>query len=137
MDSAILVMLGAVFFVAILLLVIIATTRKAPAGINIEEFRAKWLKIESNLGNDEPSCHLTVINADKLLDHALKARGFKGETMGERLKSVSKQLRHRNAVWEAHKLRNRIVHEEVRLTRAEARRALAAFKSGLRDVGAI
>ncbi len=137
MDSALLIMLAAVLFVAILLLVIIATTRKAPTGINIEEFRAKWLQIENKLGNDEPSCHLAVINADKLLDQALKARGFKGETMGERLKNVSKQLRHRNAVWEAHKLRNRIVHEEVRLTRTDARRALAAFKTALRDVGAI
>ncbi len=137
MDSAILIMLGAVAFVAILLLVIIATTRKAPAGINVEDFRAKWLKIENELGEDEPSCHLAVINADKLLDQALKAKGTKGDTMGERLKNVTSQLRHRNAVWEAHKLRNRIVHEEVRLTRTEARRALAAFKTALRDVGAI
>ena len=137
MNSALLIMLGTVLLVAILLLVIIATTRKSPAGINIEEFRAKWLRIESNLGDDEPSFHLAVINADKLLDQALKARGFKGETMGERLKNANSQLGHRNAVWEAHKLRNRIVHEDVRLTRTDARRALAAFKTGLRDVGAI
>ncbi len=137
MDSALLIMLGAVLFVAILLLVIMATTRKSPRGIDVEEFRAKWLKIENELKDDEPSCHLAVINGDKLLDQALKARGFKGETMGERLKSATSQLRHRNAVWEAHKLRNRIVHEEVRLTRTDARRALAAFKTALRDVGAI
>jgi len=138
-DSLILVMFAAVLFVGVLLMVIITLTRKTPAGINREEFRTKWMQIERSLSvNDEGSNFLAILNADKLLDHALKARGFKGETMAERLKSASAQLHNRNAVWTAHKLRNRIAHEsDVKISPTATRQALKAFKSGLRDLGAI
>ena len=54
-----------------------------------------------------------LIEADKLLDYTLQQRKVKGETLGERLKSAKNLLDHPsyNNVWEAHKLRNRLVHE--------------------------
>lgn len=138
MDNVILIMLAAILFIALLLLVIMALTRKSPAGINKDEFRARWLKIERGVTKDEQSWHLAIVNADKLLDMALKARGFKGETMGERLKSAHSQLRNQNAVWVAHKIRNKIVHEpDVKLSQQATRNALKAFKAGLRDLGAL
>jgi hypothetical protein len=138
-DNLILIMFAAILFVGILLMVIIALTRKTPGGLNREEFRMKWMQIERSLSvDDEGSNHLAILNADKLLDQALKARGFRGETMGERLKSASTHLRNRNAVWTAHKLRNRIAHEsDVKISPNATRQALKAFKAGLRDLGAI
>ena len=76
--------------------------------------------------------------ADKLLDHALKERGAKGETMGERMKTLQTTWSNANAVWGAHKLRNQVAHEpDVQLSYDLARRALASFKQALKDVGAI
>ncbi|EDK72322.1 hypothetical protein TM7_0555 [candidate division TM7 genomosp. GTL1] len=139
MDNLILVMFAAILFVGILLMVIITLTRKAPGGLNRDEFRTRWMQIERSLSvSDEGINHLAILNADKLLDQALKARGFRGETMGERLKTASSQLSNRNAVWTAHKLRNRIAHEsDVKLSPNATRQALKAFKSGLRDLGAV
>ncbi len=54
-----------------------------------------------------------LIEADKLLDHVFKKLHFKGETMGERLKSAKKWYSPElyNKIWEAHKARNTLVHE--------------------------
>src|ERR1035437_8897298 len=111
MSSVVLIMFIGVVIIGIVLLTVIALTRKKPPGINLQEFRSKWLSIESSLGDDEASRHLAILNADKLLDAALKARGFRGETMGERMKNARTTFRNNNAVWAAHKLRNQIAHE--------------------------
>lgn len=54
-----------------------------------------------------------LVEIDKLYDHTLKMSGYKGETMGERLKNAKKyyEWKQYNEIWEAHKYRNRLVHE--------------------------
>ena len=55
---------------------------------------------------------LAIIEADIILDEVLKQRGYIGNSLGERLKSISpQQLNSLNDAWEAHKVRNRIAHE--------------------------
>ena len=81
---------------------------------------------------------LALIDADKLLDEALKKRNYKGKTVGERLVSAQRDLSDNDGVWYAHKLRNRLVHEPtVRLRKNEAKNALAGFRQGLKDLGAL
>jgi hypothetical protein len=139
MDGTMLAFMLGVLVVGILLIIIITLTKKAPAGLDVDKFRLRWLQIESSLKKDSAaSHHLAILNADKLLDQALKARGYKGETMGERMKTAKASWSNANAVWGAHKLRNQVAHEaDVRIGYDDARRALAAFKQGLKDLGAI
>ena len=55
---------------------------------------------------------LAIIEADIILDDVLKQQGYIGNSLGERLKSIStNQLSSLNDAWEAHKIRNRIAHE--------------------------
>jgi hypothetical protein len=78
------------------------------------------------------------MNADKLLDQALRERHFKGTTMGERMKSAHTVWRNANHVWGAHKIRNQLAHETGHeITYETAARSLAAFKQALKDLGAI
>jgi hypothetical protein len=73
-----------------------------------------------------------------LLDQALTDRGLSGTTMADRMKQMRGKWSNADAVWRAHKLRNRIAHEaDVNVGYDDARRALAAFKQALKDVGAI
>lgn len=138
MDSVVVIMFIGVLIIGVVLLTVIALTRKKPPGINQDEFRRKWLDVESNLKNDEASIHFAILNADKLLDAALKARGFKGTTMGERMKSARTTFRNNNAVWTAHKLRNQIAHEpDVQIKTQTAKYALGTFKTALKDLGAL
>lgn len=139
MDGTLLAFFAGILIVGILLIVVITITNKRPAQLDVDKYRSKWLSIEQQLKRDETSSyHLAVLNADKLLDHALKARAIKGETMGERMKTLKDTWTNANAVWSAHKLRNQIAHEsDVHVSYDDARRALAGFKQALKDIGAI
>jgi len=139
MDSSILAFVVGVLVVGILLIVVIALTKKGPSPLDVDKYRLKWLTIEKQLNRDQPaSFHMTVLNADKLLDQALRERGVRGETMGERMKTAKDTWSNANAVWTAHKLRNQIAHEsDVQVGYDDARRALAGFKQALKDIGAI
>lgn len=115
------------------------TLRGGRKYLDTEKYRSKWLAIEQQLQRDNDSSYqLAILNADKLLDHALKERGFSGNTMGERMKSAKSVWSNTKNVWTAHKIRNQIAHEaEVKLSYDATRRALAAFKQALKDLGAI
>lgn len=133
-----------IFFVVILVvggaaLFVVSNARKGTTSLDVDRYRRSWLQIESQLTKSEKTSYqLVVLNADKLLDQALKQRGFSGTTMGERMKAASTTWSNANNVWTAHKLRNRIAHEpDVAVQYDETRRALASFKQALKDVGAI
>lgn len=107
--------------------------------LNVEKYRSQWLKIDGSIVEGSPMTYqMAILNADKLLDSALKEARYSGNTMGERLKAADKTFSNVNAVWAAHKLRNRIAHEpDVTIRYDTARRAMAAFKQALKDIGAI
>ena len=141
MDSPI----GVIFFFAAILIfagilfAVITLTKRGGSTLDVEKYRTRWMTIEQQLKRDElSSYHMSVLNADTLLDHALKDKGIAGTTMGERMKQAQQKWSNANNVWSAHKLRNQIAHEpDVRLDYDGARRALAAFKQALKDLGAI
>ena len=138
-DNTLLGFLAGIVVIGVLLAVVIVLTKKAVPKLDVNKYRTKWLEIEQALKKDEQSTYfMTVMNADKLLDQALKERGIKGDTMGARMKTAQETWSNANAVWSAHKVRNRIAHEtDVHIGYDEARRALASFKQALKDIGAI
>lgn len=139
MDNMVVLMFVAILFVGALMLTIIATTRRPSKKLNVEHYEQRMKQIEALLDRKDPHANnMAIINADKLLDNALKEKGVRGNNMGERLKSSASLFSNLNSVWTAHKLRNRIAHEDgVVVGDDQARRALNTFKSGLRDLGAL
>lgn len=129
----------AIFIFAGILFALVALTRRGSSGLDIEKYRTRWLSIEQQLRRDEVSSYqMCVLNADKLLDQALKDKGVKGETMAERMKQMKQTWSNANSVWSAHKLRNRIAHEDnVALDYEGTRRTLYSYKQALKDIGAI
>lgn len=132
------------FFAAILifgglLFVFVSLTRNSPKVLDVEKYRSRWLSIETQLSRNETSSHiLCVLNADKLLDQALRDRGIQGKTMAERMKSCQGKWTNGNGLWAAHKVRNRLAHEtDATIDYDRARQALVAYKQGLKDLGAI
>lgn len=138
MDGTLIALVVAAVVIAVILLAIIHTT-PGTGRIDKEKYQSRWLDIEKKLkpGNAD-SQHMAIMNADKLLDLALKETGSKGATMGERMKNRKGAWSNANAVWAAHKLRNQIAHDEnVSISEDTARRALASFKRALKDLGAM
>jgi hypothetical protein len=139
MDQAVIFMFASIIIVGGLLFAVISLTKRGRSFLDQDRYRSKWLAIEQQLQRDQPaSFHLSVLNADKLLDQALRERGLRGQTMAERMKSGAQMFSNRNNVWTAHKLRNQIAHEpDVHVTYDIAKQALAGFKQALKDVGAL
>ncbi|MBI1934477.1 hypothetical protein HYS30_02305 [Candidatus Peregrinibacteria bacterium] len=74
-----------------------------------------------------------VLEAENIIDRALRDIGYQG-TFGEKLKRMQKTLPQIDAVWAAHKLRNRIAHEPgMHISSTEATAALAAFEKALKN----
>ena len=116
-------------------LLLLITVREKKRRLNTAYYREQWQKIVALLKVEE-SYNLAVIEADKLLDQAFKERGFKGQTMAERLTIAGFLLSAKNEVWQVHKLRNRLVHEvDVQLTLKQARSALKGLSSGPQRCG--
>lgn len=81
---------------------------------------------------------LAIIEADIILDEALKGRGYAGNSLGERLKSISTtQLSTLNEAWEAHKIRNRIAHEgaDFVLTKRIAEETIDRYRRVFNELG--
>lgn len=138
-DNTLLGFIVGVLVVGALLIAVITLTKKGAPQLDVDKYRSKWMTIEGQLNRDsQSSCTLAVLNADKLLDQALRERGVRGQTMGERMKAAKDTWSNANAVWGAHKLRNQIAHEsDHQVTYDDARRAIAGFKQALKDIGAI
>ena len=129
-------LLGIIVFGAVLLLLISRVNFGKQPKLNQQYYQEQWGQLLARVRTPDGMV-LAIIDADKLLDQALKKRRFKGKTMGERLVSAQRTLSDNDSVWYAHKLRNRLVHEpNIRLKKKEAQTALAGFRQGLRDLGA-
>lgn len=111
--------------------------RRPRKELNREYFSKKWKELQKGL-NKEEMWPMAVIQADSLLDEALKKRRFKGKTMGERLVSAQRSFSDNDSVWFAHKLRNKLVHEvDTKISKKEVQKALIGLRQGLRDIGAL
>lgn len=139
-------LIGAVGVIAVLFILVLAWqgTKNFLAGLKYdrtdrEALRARWREIEAMLhGPGDMSLKLAVLEADKLLDHSLKALSFPGSTMGDRLRFAEYKYPELRKVWWAHKVRNQLAHEaSYRLDRGVAKKAIAEFERALKRLGAI
>lgn len=111
--------------------------RRIPKRLKPVQFVTKWRELQSNL-NDARSWPNAVVEADKLLDKALKKRKFRGKSMGERLVSAQKIFTDNDSVWSAHNLCKKILADSTTSFREkDVKAALIAFRQALRDIGAL
>ncbi|MEY3784188.1 MAG: hypothetical protein RLZZ230_510 [Candidatus Parcubacteria bacterium] len=91
--------------------------------------------LESENPND---WKLAIIEADIILDDTLKKRGYVGNSLGERLKTISpEQLNSLSDAWEAHKVRNRIAHDgaDFVLTKRIAQETIVRYQKVFSEFG--
>ena len=129
----------AISLVAILVLVIVIRTwirqfmRPELEGLNRERIAEMWKEIQKTSQQGIIGAKVAIIEADKLLDHVLKAMLIPGETLGERLKMATFKYPNIKNIWPAHKLRNQLVHEStIQLSQRQARNALADYEAALK-----
>lgn len=106
---------------------------------DIRKIQTEWARIDELLKVGNPSqLRQAVIKADNILDFAL-SRLTTGTTMGERLKNVEvyfSDFRVYQNLWQAHKVRNALVHEaDYEPTHYVVKDAVAKIKRGLVALG--
>lgn len=128
---SIIIPLIAVFLVAVFVVA------KKHRSLNRTYFMERWKDLQKLCSNKE-TWPLAIINADKLLDEALRKSNFKGKSVGERLVSAQRSISDNDGTWSAHKLRNRMVHEnDIALREQDVKNALHKFRLALKDLGAL
>ena len=83
---------------------------------------------------------MAVIEADKLLDLALKDLNVSGENAAERLKNASRSnmLKSPDNAWTVHKVRNKLVHEKhINVDIKRAQNVVRAIENELHHLGVI
>jgi hypothetical protein len=107
--------------------------------LNVEYFTGRWQELQKHCANRK-TWPLAITEADKLLEEALKKRGYKGKTTGARLVAAQHDLSANSTIWLGHKLCNKLTQEDVdirKLKKKDMMDALAGFRQALRDLGAL
>lgn len=112
--------------------------RRSSVSLDREMVVNKWSEIGQLMELGGPSrMRSAIIEADKLLDYTLKAKGFRGENMGERLKDAKNSMEYSayDCAWKGHKLRNKLVHEiDADVLGWEVKQGLSDIEKALRDL---
>ncbi len=92
----------------------------------------RWERIAGYIESDHPNdWRIAILDADVILDEILEKAGYTGDTVADKLKQVEESdLTTLEFAWEAHKVRNRIVHDaDFVLSRREAERVFELYRN--------
>jgi hypothetical protein len=101
----------------------------------------RWNKVLTYLASGSQSdWKLAVIESDSMLEDLSAELGFKGDSLGDRLKMANQDtFKGLSSAWEVHNIRNRIAHEGLafELSEREAKRVIALYEQIFRNYGYI
>jgi hypothetical protein len=103
---------------------------KEPSGDTVMAHR--WQNAIQHIASDNPNdWKQAIIEADIILEDLLTKMGYRGDSIGEKLKRVAKgDMKTLDEAWEAHKVRNQIAHEgsNFSLNHHEAKNVIAMYR---------
>ncbi|MFA5935684.1 MAG: hypothetical protein WC787_02435 [Patescibacteria group bacterium] len=108
-------------------------TRPEMYGLSREQVIERWKMIRQTAAQGQMGAKLAVMEADTLLDSALKSMNMPGMTLGERLRMAGHKYPKLKDVWWAHKIRNQLVHEATyQLSSRVAKQALDEYEKAFK-----
>jgi hypothetical protein len=118
-------------------IVILIIRRRQPKALNVEQFQSKWRDMQK-LCASKDTWKAAIVEADNILDEALKKKRFGGKNMGERLTKAQRLISDNESVWFGHKLRKQIESEPetTKLKEKDVKQALIGIRQALKDLGA-
>jgi len=92
----------------------------------------RWERILEYINSEnQDEWKLAILDADVILDDMMTKSGYRGESLGEKLKQVERSdFTTINQAWEAHKIRNTIAHSgtDAILSRRTAKKAIDLYR---------
>ncbi|HUO50125.1 MAG TPA: hypothetical protein VMU25_00955 [Candidatus Paceibacterota bacterium] len=107
------------------------------AAHDVPRTQLRWNRLmEEATTPDDRRWRIAILEADIMLNELLDLLGYKGETMGDKMKQVERADFHTiDLAWEAHRTRNRIAHEGDAhlLNEREVRRVMSSYEQVFRE----
>jgi len=130
------IILAIIIAVGIGLLILIS--RHSQPSLNRELVRSRWGKVIRFAKEGEAGKQQAVIEADKLVDYVLRQYNIGGESMADRMRGAEDMIPNYQQLWQAHKLRNRLVHEQnVKLSKKDVQLSLRTYQATLKGLKAL
>ena len=111
--------------------------QKPVAAQDVSRVQLRWSRIKEESGSeDEQKMRLAILEADIMLNDLLDVLGYKGDTMGDKMRLVDRaNFNTIDMAWEAHRARNAIAHQgsALSLTTREARRIIGLYEKVFRE----
>src|ERR1700693_1601141 len=121
----------AIAVAVVLFICLVVFLKRRPHKLRNKYFEKKWQELQK-LCSDKATWSDAIINADKLLDEALKKKKYGGKSMGERLVSAQRDFKDNDGVWFGHKLKNKLDGEpNLKLRQKQVKDALLGIKRAL------
>ena len=118
--------------------------RKAAHTVTAEDVpqtQLRWNRVLEHANSaDEHKWRLAILEADIMLNELLDLQGYKGETIAEKMKQVSRtNFNSVDDAWEAHKVRNKVAHEgvEYHIDEREKNHVINLYQRVFREFGFI
>ncbi|MFO0955130.1 MAG: hypothetical protein U0526_01130 [Candidatus Saccharibacteria bacterium] len=113
-----------------------APPSQTQSGLDLDLVHQRWAEIQAMQTQGGAGLRNALLEADKLLDYIMQAKGFQGDTMGDRLKLNGDRFSDLNGIWTAHKLRNQIAHEvAIDIVKSQVEDAVRKLGRGIQDLG--
>lgn len=114
-----------------------AAAQRTVAAHDVPKTLLRWNRVLEQAHGESPhGWRLAILEADIMLNELLDVLGYRGETMADKMRKVDRVNFHTiDLAWEAHKIRNKIVHEgdSHSLNAREARRVIALYEKILKE----
>lgn len=135
-NSALLITILIVFAVAVLFLMVASGQKKEK-----QKSKTRMLNTLESLKAGAESEDLarrrdTIIKLDNVLSRALQYRLGNEKLCGDNLKLIGKRFKkdEYNKLWEVHKMRNQIVHDDLDITESEGKEAYRIYNISIRRI---
>ncbi|RJP45691.1 hypothetical protein C4587_00425 [Candidatus Parcubacteria bacterium] len=117
-----------------------SSTRARAASQRNKFFRDRWDATMKKFMQGTPDAvRVAIIEADSLVDEALKQMSFPGEHFADRLQKLNKEdFKTLDRLWAAHRIRNDLVHTPgFFLSASDAKGVLEDYQAFLKEFGVL
>jgi len=136
MDNAVIITILILIAVTALFIMVASGTRKERQK-SISRMLNSLEALKAGASSDDLARRRdTVIKLDNILSKALQYRLGNTKLCGDNLKLINKRFKRTeyDRLWEAHKLRNRIVHDDLDVTESEAEEAYKIYNMSIHRI---
>jgi uncharacterized protein YutE (UPF0331/DUF86 family) len=136
MDDPLLLSIIILLLIAVLFVVASLNAKKIDQKKK-EKLIKELYSLERSITSEELAVRRdAIIKLDNILSKSLQLYFNNDSPCGENLESAEKIFRKReyNRLWEAHKIRNKVVHDDYAVSKQEAREAFLIYKLSVNKI---